>query len=98
MRQRHSHPQGPLRDALELVAFLLILCTAGLVLWLWGEFGVWWEVKAAAYLMALVGLLGLFLLSVPHILRLFRNARRAWRQTFKPPAKRQHRSGGRTRV
>ena len=90
MQHRRSPPQSPLWDALELVVFLLILCAAGLVLWLWGEFGLWWEVKAAAYLMALVGLLGLFLLSIPHILRLFRKARREWRQTFPRRATRQH--------
>jgi len=82
LRDRPSSPQGALWDALELVVLLVILCAAGLILWFWEQFGLWWEVKAAAYLMALVGLLGLFLLSIPHILRLFRKARREWRQTF----------------
>ena len=90
MRHRPSSPQGPLRDALESVVFLLILCAAAFVLWFWGEIGMPWEIKAAGYLTAFFGLLNLFLLSVLHTLRLLRAVLAEWRQVFPRRAAREH--------
>jgi len=97
MRHRPSSPRGPLWDTLELLGFLVLLCAAAFILWLWGEVAMLWEAKAAAYLIAFFGLLGLFLLSIAHILRLFRKARREWRQTFPPRATRDARRPQRRR-
>jgi len=96
--KRHglSLPPTPLGDAVELLAFLVMLCGAGAVLWVWEEIGMLWEVRAAIYLTAFAGLPELFLLSVLHllrllnlcliaiihVLRLFRKVRRAWKRTF----------------
>ena len=112
MRHRLSRPQGPLWDALELVAYVVLLCAAALLLWFWEEFTGLSEFKVAGCVVAVFALIGLVILSIHHLLRLLgltlesilhvlcliRKARREWRRTFRPRPKHRQRPRGRTRA
>jgi hypothetical protein len=68
--------------AAELVGYLLLFCFCALVVWVWGRVGAPWEVKAAGYIAACFGLVGLAFLCAAHDIRLFRAMRTQWRRTF----------------
>ncbi len=70
------------QDAAELVAYLLLFCFCALVVWVWGKVGAPFEVKAAGYIAACFGLVGLAFLCAAQDIRLFRVMRTQWRRTF----------------
>ena len=82
MRLRLPAPRIVPQDAVELLAYLLSFCLYAFIVWAWGKVGAPWEVKAAGYVAAAFGLVGLAFLCAAQDIRLFRLMRTQWRRTF----------------